>query len=312
LNLNHLRHLVALAEHQSFRKAADALCLTQPALSRSLQALEQELGVRLIDRLGKRNILTAHGRQVVGHARRMLFEAAELQRGIRQLETGQLGSLSIGLGPTPAAILMTPFLRHMATDHPRVKVKVARGAVNMLVQSLHEEAVDIIVLDHRALSVSEDLSVELLPPLRGGFMCRSGHPLLDHGQVDLQALRAYPVASMPLSDEIARNLVIELGIDAHPDRLMTINCEDVSGMLEVVEATDAVFFGIFASARTHLANGRLRELRVQPHVERAGQYALVSLAGRSEAPALKLFRTFVHDHFQDCAGATDEHEVVGG
>nr|WP_090348182.1 LysR family transcriptional regulator [Pseudomonas oryzae] len=301
MNLNHLRHLVALAEHQSFRKAADALCLTQPALSRSLQALEQELGVRLIDRLGKRNILTAHGRQVVDHARRMLFEAAELQRGIRQLESGQLGDLSLGLGPTPAAILMTPFLRHMATAHPRVRVKVARGAVNRLLQSLREEAVDIIVIDHRALAVSDDLQVELLPPLRGGFVCRAGHPLREPAQADLQALRAYPVASMPLSDEIARNLVTELGTDAHPERLMTISCEDVSSVLEVVEATDAVFFGIFASARAHLADGRLHELRVQPHVERTGQYALVSLAGRSESPALTLFRRFVHAYFKECA-----------
>lgn len=311
MNLNHLRHLVALADHQSFRKAADSLCLTQPALSRSLQALEQELGVRLIDRLGKRNFLTAHGRQVVAHARRMLFEAAELQRGIRQLEAGQLGDLSIGLGPTPAGILMVPFLRHMATEHPRVRVKVARGAVNMLLQSLREEAVDIIVIDHRALAVADDLQIELLPPLPGGFVCRDGHPLLEHARVDLQAVRSYPVASMPLSDEIARNLVTELGIDAHPNRLMTINCEDVSGMLEVVEATDAVFFGIFASARAHLANGRLHELRVQPHVERTGHYALVSLAGRSESPALGLFRRFVHEHFKECSGF-EESRMGGG
>lgn len=300
MNLNHLRHLLALAEHQSFRKAAEVLCLTQPALSRSLQALEQELGVRLIDRTGKRNALTAHGLQVVSHARRILSEAADLLRGIEQLETGQIGNLGFGLGPTPASILLVPFLRHMAINHPRVKVKVARGAVNMLVQSLQEEAIEVIVVDQRALVASEDLHIERLASLRGGFLCRAGHPLLELAQVDLQALRQYPLASMPLSDEIARNLVCELGSDAHPNRLVTINCEDVSSMLEVVETTDALFFGIFASACRPLAEGRLRELRVQPHVERAGQYALVSLAGRSESPALRLFRHFVHQHFKDC------------
>ena len=59
MNLAQLRHLIAIAEHQSFRKAADALCLTQPALSRSLQALEDELQVMLVDRVGRRNTLTA-------------------------------------------------------------------------------------------------------------------------------------------------------------------------------------------------------------------------------------------------------------
>ena len=75
MNLNHLRHLIALAEHQSFRKAADALCLTQPALSRSIQALEHELDVKLIDRDGKRNTLTAYGQQVVSRARHIVFES---------------------------------------------------------------------------------------------------------------------------------------------------------------------------------------------------------------------------------------------
>ena len=61
MNLIQLRHLVALAEHQSFHRAADALFLTQPALSRSIQALEEELGVQLVDRSGRKNTLTAFG-----------------------------------------------------------------------------------------------------------------------------------------------------------------------------------------------------------------------------------------------------------
>lgn len=299
MNLTHLRHLLALAEHHSFRKAAEALCLTQPALSRSLQALEQELGVRLIDRVGKRNALTAYGQQVVIHARRMLGEAAELRSSIERLRSGELGQLHVGLGPTPASILMTPFLRHMASRYPRVQVKIARGSVPLLLQALHDEAVDVIAIDYRALSASDELQIERLPSLRGGFLCRCGHPLLALETVTLPALRAYPVASMPLSDEIARNLMLELGQEAHPRQLMTIDCEDVAGLLEVVEGSDAVLFGIFASARAALQAGRLQELRITPHSERFGQYALVRLAGRSESPAVGLFRTFVAAHFHD-------------
>ncbi|MDN0076800.1 LysR family transcriptional regulator [Crenobacter sp. SG2303] len=299
MNLNHLRHLIALAEYQSFRKAADALCLTQPALSRSIQALEQELNVRLIDRHGKRNTLTAYGQQVVASARRIVFEAAELHRGIFLLQEGQLGSISIGFGPTPAAILMTPFLTLMASCHPKVQVKLARGSVDMLTQSLLDETVDIIVIDRRALTAVEDLLIEPLPPVRGGFICRTGHPLLAHPHIDLAMLRQFPVASMPLSDEIIHDLVTELGPEAHPSRLMTINCEDLHGMLDVAEATDAIFFGIFASAKARISAGKLQEIKLHPHFERMGQYALVSLARRSESPTLKLFRDFAHEHFHD-------------
>lgn len=299
MNLSQLRHLIALAEHQSFRKAADAVCLTQPALSRSLRALEDELEVRLIDRAGKHNGLTAYGQKVVDSARRILFEAAELRRGVTLLREGQLGSIAIGFGPTPASILLVPFLREMATRHPGVQVKIARGSVDMLAQSLRNETVDVIAIDLRALIPADDLRVEPLVPLRGGFLCRAGHPLLAQARIDIAALRHYPVASMPLSDELARSLVAELGPEAHPSRMVTISCEDIPSLLDTVEATDAIFFGIFASARGRIATGKLQEIRVEPHVERVGKYALVSLARRSESPALAFFREFARANLHE-------------
>lgn len=299
MNLNHLRHLVALAEHQSFRKAAEALCLTQPAISRSIQALEEELDVKLIDRDGKRNTLTAYGQQVVVSAKRIIFETNELQRGVTLLKGGTLGAISIGFGPTPAAILMAPFLTQTAMFNPRVKVNVSRGSVSLLTQALRDETVDIIAVDLRALTAFEDLLIDPLPPLQGGFICRAGHPLLAYADIDLAMLRQYPVVSTPLSDEISRNLAMELGAEAHPSRMMTISSEDISGLLDVVEATDAVFFGIFATAKARIAAGRLRVVEVRPSTQRLGQYALVTMAGRSESPPLKLFRDFVHTHFHD-------------
>jgi len=299
MNLNHLRHLIALAEHQSFRKAADALFLTQPALSRSIQTLEQELEVKLIDRDGKRNTLTAYGKLVVDRARRIIFEAGELQRGVSLLKEGDLGSLAIGFGPTPAAILIQPFLTQMASRYPKVQLKIARGSVELLTQSLRNETVDIIAIDQRALVAAEDLLAEPLPSLRGGFLCRTGHPLTQAARIDLAALRRFPVASTPLSEEIAKLLVDDLGPEAHPTRLVTLNSEDINSLLDLVETTDTVFFGIHACARSRIQAGKVREIQVAPHVERFGQYALVTLARRSESPTLKIFRDFVGKNFQE-------------
>jgi DNA-binding transcriptional LysR family regulator len=103
--------------------------------------------------------------------------------------------------------------------------------------------------------------------------------------------------STPLSDEIARNLVAELGPDAHPARLMSISSEDVTGMLDIVEGTDAIFFGIHECARARIHAGKICTLAVEPHVERTGRYALVRLAGRSESPAMQVFSEFARAHF---------------
>jgi DNA-binding transcriptional LysR family regulator len=178
-------------------------------------------------------------------------------------------------------------------------VHVSRGSVSLLTQALRNETVDIIAIDLRALTAFEDFLIEPLPPLAGGFICRAGHPLLLQPQIDLTMLRQYPVMSPPLSDEISRNLAIELGAEAHPSRMMTINSEDINVMLDVVEATDAIFFGMFGTAKAKIAPGKLQVIEVQPNVARLGRYALVSMAGRSESPPMELFRGFVHVNFHD-------------
>ena len=81
MNLRHLEHWLALAETGSFSRAAEKLHITQSALSRSIQALEEELGGPLVDRIGKRNELTPLGRSVLERARRIVHEASELKLG---------------------------------------------------------------------------------------------------------------------------------------------------------------------------------------------------------------------------------------
>ena len=299
MNLNQLRHLIALAEHQSFRKAADAVFLTQPALSRSIQGLEEELGVKLIDRIGRQNTLTAFGIQVVRSARRVLLETRELERGLEMLRSGAMGAVSIGYGAGPAAILEIEFFRFMATHHPGVKVSSARGATELLIGSLRSEQLDIAVVDRRALGDGGDLQIEPIAPVRGGFLCRADHPILKSTPVDLNALQKYPNASTPLSPEVGRSLAETLGPEAHPDRLMTMICQDVRALLEITETTDTLFFGVLAAARRQLADGRLVEIPVQPAINLQGHFALVQLARRTESPACRLFKSFVVDHFQD-------------
>lgn len=86
-------------------------------------------------------------------------------------------------------------------------------------QALRNESIDIAAVDRRALVPADDLAIEPAIRLRGGFMGRSGHPLTTRALIDLTALRQFPVASTPLSDELARRLVEQLSPDAHPSRL---------------------------------------------------------------------------------------------
>ncbi|MGJ7507247.1 LysR family transcriptional regulator [Variovorax sp. GT1P44] len=294
MTLVQLRHLISLAESGSFSKSAQTLYITQPALSRSIRALEDELRMPLFDRVGRRSELTSFGHEVVERARQLLFEAGELRDSGRQMREGEGGVLRIGMGSGPGAMLMTPLLMRMATRHPKVRVVVARGGTDLLTQALRARTLDALVLDARSLVPAVDLQVTDLREMRGVFMCRRGHPLTRIRKgVAFDAVRRYPIASTPLSDEVARSLIETYGPDAHPEHCVTLQCEEVASLVDVARQSDAVLLAIRAAAPD------LVELRMTPPIERVARFGLVTLRRRTEAPGLSIVRELIQELMHD-------------
>ncbi|MFT3956753.1 MAG: LysR family transcriptional regulator [Piscinibacter sp.] len=294
MTLVQLRHLIALAQTGSFSKAAQAQFLTQPALSRSIRALEDELGMALFDRVGRRIELTAFGRATLERARLLVSDADELQGSGQRSREGERGVLRIGMGSGPGAMLMTPLLMSIALDHPQVHVEIARGGTELLVQSLRARTLDALVVDARSMKPAPDLRVGLQLEMRGAFMVRRGHPLTRvRGGVGFEALGRYPIASTPLSDEVARVLIARYGPQAHPEHCVTLRCEEVASLVEVAEHSDAVLLAIRAAAPT------LVELAMRPALDSTARLGLVTLARRTEAPLLRLVRELMAERLRD-------------
>ncbi len=288
MTLVQLRHLISLAQSGSFTRSAEALFLTQPALSRSIRALEDELGQPLFDRVGKRSVLTPFGADALQRARQLVFEADELAASGQQMREGRSGTVRIGLGSGPGAMLMTPLLKTMAKSHPTIHVEIARGPTDVLTRRLRERELDALVVDARSLSPAPDLRVASLVEMRGAFMVREGHPLTRwKGALRFDALRQFPIASTPLSDEVARTLVERYGPAAHPTECVTLRCEEIPSLVEVVRHSDAVLIAIRAAAPD------LVELVLKPAMNATARFGIVTLARRAEPPALPIVRKLV-------------------
>jgi DNA-binding transcriptional LysR family regulator len=301
MNLRHLEHWLALADTGSFSRAAEKLHITQSALSRSIQALEEDLGGPLVDRVGKKNELTPLGRSVLERARRIVDEAEELKEGAALLQQGGLGSLRVGLGSGPGAMLMTPWLVFMARHHPTVQVTVSRGSTELQLTQLRERQLDALVVDVRRVEAAPDLKMAHVVEMRAGFVCRQGHPLLGlyPEGAPFDALLAYPIASIPLSQEVARLLVDHYGPQANPAQMTTLQCEDIASLLDVVGQTDAIYLGIVGAAREGMAQGCLAELPMRTPLKGQARLGLITLAGRTELPVMSVFRDFVQKHMTD-------------
>ncbi|KQT09436.1 LysR family transcriptional regulator [Ramlibacter sp. Leaf400] len=299
MNLRQLEHFVALAETGSFSRAALRLHVTQPALSRSIQQLEAELGGALVDRVGKRNELTPLGGEVLSRARLIGFQASELKRAGELLASGGIGEIRIGFGAGPGAVLTVPFMRMMAATHPRTRVVVSRGAVEAQLRALRAREIDGLLIDIRSVVPASDLRIEHVADLRGAFLCRRGHPLARLKEVRFADVLRFPIASSPISAEVRRLLVHRYGPHADPELCTTIVCEDVAPLIETTLTTDAVFLGTAAAGRDGLASGDLVELALTPALSASGTFGFVTLAGRTEAPAMSLLREFAREHLRD-------------
>ncbi len=294
MTLVQLRHLLSLAQTGSFSKSAVAVFLTQPALSRSIRALETELGEPLFDRVGRRSEVTPFGREVVARARAIVLAADDLYDSGPRLARGIGGVLRIGLGSGPGAMLMTPLLMKVAKEHPQLHLEISRGRTELLERALRERALDALVVDARSLAPTPDLLTTDTYEMRGAFLCRRGHPLArQRTGVRFDQLRTYPIASTPLSDEVARMLVQRYGPDAHPTRLVTLRCEELPSLVELTRHSDAVLIAIRA------AGSDLVELTLKPALDAMARFAMVTLAGRSEAPALPIVRRLMQERLRD-------------
>lgn len=280
-----LTHLIALAEEGSFARAAERVHLSQPALSRSIQALEDEVGMKLFDRATRGVAMTAAGRLLAERARRVLFETRCLFRDVELLRTHEIGEVHIGLGPYAAVILLPDLLVEFSRRFPKIKVSIELGDGDSLLAKLRSEQIDFLVTDRRVPPVTPDVTLQRLPRHEGAWFARPDHPLVVRGAVPLAALREFSLVSVSLPAFMKDALHRLLKYRAHEQIPVQVECNDVAVLKEVVAQTDAVLFATASAVRRDLAAGRLARIPLTNPPRLALEFALVYLAERTPSPA---------------------------
>ncbi len=276
MTLVQLRHFTTLAATKSFIRAAAMLHMTQPALSRSIKALEDDLGQPLFDRTRRRVELTPFGHQSLPRAL-LLLEGADLfsQSG-KGLATLDGGRFRLGLSSGPGILLSSAVMTHFSTHYSSLHVDIVRANTDALTVMLRDRQVDALVVDVRSLRPASDLAISQIVEMRGAFLCRSGHPLARRRHIAFPDLLDYPIVSTPLSDELARILVARYGALAHPERMIRITSDELSHLADLARNTNSILLAVRAAAND------LVELKMKPDLDASGRFGLVTLAGRAE------------------------------
>ena len=281
-DLRQLRHFVALAEHAHFARAAAAVHLSQPALSRSIQALESQLGCTLVDRHSRGVSLTAHGQLVLEHARRLLAGSLALSNAVNQLGNLEAGELRLGAGPYPAARLIPQALGQLLQRYPRVQVKLDIANWLELCDSLLDSTIELFVADIRELQDDFQLRIEPLRVHQGVLFCRPSHPLLQRGDLQLRDLLDFPLAGTQLPQVVERSLGLASG-RAQP---LSVQCDNFLVLKRLVADSDVLSMAPWDVIADEVDSGQLALLPLLPQgLHQHSAYGLVSRAGHSLSPA---------------------------
>lgn len=302
MDLRRLEHFLALYEHGTFNRAAEAVHLSQSAFSRSIQALEEELDVHLFDRLTQGTVLTPAGRVLLPGVRKLVADAKELGREAALYRAGDLGEIRIGTSPTPGAVLLRPLMVEVTRSRPGLRMHARIDSNEDLIDGLNAEKFDLIVLDATYLESAEGFAVEQLHPQEGGFLVRQGHPLAGREEVDIEEIQKYPVTAVSSTAVFGRRLVEAIGPGAHPSRLITHYCDSYQVQRDLALRTDAVILSLFSIVEEEIDAGLIVPLRVRVRSPMPlGHYAIVRLADRSSSPSLDFVCQLVRDVFSGTA-----------
>jgi len=259
MELRHLRYFVAVAEALNFSKAAAKLRVAQPALSRQVRALEDEIGVDLFKRSPRGVTLTAEGKLFLEEARKLMTNAEESVNKVRALARGEFGELHIGYAPSPTMEILPPALAAFQKNTPGVKLVLHDLSSGEIAVALREGTLDLGIM----IRPTEENAVGLeFEPLKSYPFCAlvpARHPLARLRQVPLERLADEPLVSLRKTEysEYHRLLLSIFSTLGCKPRIVA-ECDSGSSLITEVQSGRGI--ALQASVYRHIIGKRV-ELR---------------------------------------------------
>lgn len=271
-SLIRLRHIVAVARSGSFSIAAEEVGISQPALSRSIQAFEDDYGLRLFDR-GKGGVtLTPAGALAVEQARAMLVSANAFDRSMRQFGKGGAGRTGVGMGPMMASLLLPRLGVSLMQSSPGLTLVTRIGPPEGMLEALLDGTIELIVGNSWQTSLVPGVSEEDLGAISLAIVARAQHPLADVPGLGVAQVEHYPSARP--YDHVGQSGASGAFV-----------CENHSILRETVLHSDCTWLVSPALVRADLEDGSLVTLDIADRPVADTRISLLHARGRTRSPA---------------------------
>ena len=292
MDLRQLEIFVKVAEFGSFSKAAEALYLTQPTVSEHIRTLEDEVGVRLLDRLGRGAAITRAGQLLLSYAQRMLALSREARQAMDGFQGRMSGELLIGASTIPGEYVLPAMIGRFKEKYPDISITLLIGdsqtAVDWVAEGRAELGVVGARLSHRGVDYKELMPDEVVVVVPGT------HPWHGRKQIALEELRSEPLLIRERGSGTRAALegaLAEAGMDLGSFRTVG-EMGSTQAIKQAVKAGVGVSLVSKRAVEEECKSGLLWCLRVKD-LKVTRSFHLATHKERSRSPLAEAFRLFL-------------------
>ena len=300
-----LRVFRVVAHHLSFRRAAEELLLTQPAVTQQIKALEEEYSTALLSRVGGQVSLTPAGNALLPFAEQLKLLSDQAREAVAAASGASAGQLSIGASQTIGQYLLPKLIAGFLKEHPRVEVSITGGNTRAVLDGLRAKQIHVALIEGPAMGKD----VRVTPFMEDHMVCivPAGHEWADQ-EVTLDELRRMTLLTREQgsgSRRIIEAALEEAGVRVR-DLTLGMTFDSTEGLLSAVEAGLGVAFVSRWAVRNQLALETLKLAHVRG-LRLTRMFSLATAAGPEPAGIAGTFYRFVLERAEGLAPRATGH-----
>ncbi len=288
ITLKQLRHLQAICQHGTLHGAATAVHLTHSALTRSVQNLEEILGMSLFVRHKTGMEPTEFCHQILAQSEQVLLAVKDIQRDADMARNIEQGSLHILVGPGTKGLVTQRTVPEFFMKYPNISIRISEAMPKEASELLMNREADFLISGAGSFTGTEGFNIELIKPIAMLPMAAKNHPLMGK-KVSWDQLIEYPLVApsyLPENHPFLTTLAkyIKKDVKLWP----SVVCSDTQTLKNILLKTDAWMISHSLELTMDINDVEIKPLNVQPF-ELTNNLSVIELKDRSRSPAAQKF-----------------------
>jgi DNA-binding transcriptional LysR family regulator len=281
VDLARLNQLLVVARLGSFSRAAEALNITQPALSRSIAGLEARFGFRVFERGRGGAVPTVVGAMVLADAEVLVRDARSLGQNLHLYARGEAGKVAFGMGPLIASLTLRTLSAQMLQARPQLQMRCSVKSADVLLSELLDGAIEMMFCTTEQVLPAPEIAVQPVGAVTLAHIVRAAHPLAGREGLTMADVVDFPIAHS------AHSQAEVFHAEARFARTGALFCDNYEILRQVVLDTEAVWMSSPQMVADDIAAGRMVQLDVADMPPRRSAVGVVRLKGRAWSPAAR-------------------------